>query len=59
LSEAHERRIGADEARIQAITDLDDALLRDPTIQAVINGDDSDGDLDDDELNAALKAIGP
>jgi hypothetical protein len=59
LSEAHERTIGADEARIQAIADIDDALLDDPEIQAVLNGGDVDGTLDNEELDAALKAIGP
>jgi hypothetical protein len=58
LSETHERTIGAEEARIQAIADIDEALLRDPEIQAVLNGEDADGTLDNEELDAMLKAIG-
>jgi hypothetical protein len=58
LSEAHELTLGADEARIQAIAEVDDALLREPAIQAAMNAGGSDDGLNEDELAAALKEIG-
>jgi hypothetical protein len=51
LSEEHELKLGADEARIQAIADVDKALLRDPAIQAVLEGSGSDGSLDEEAMN--------
>jgi hypothetical protein len=58
LSEEQEMKLGADEARIQAIADLDNAILQDPMVQSVL-GDDSDDPIDEDELNEIVKAINP
>jgi hypothetical protein len=55
LCEEHEVRLGADEARIQAIADVDTALLRDPAIQAVLDGSGSDSSMDEDAMDEYIK----
>jgi hypothetical protein len=58
LSEEHELKLGVDEARIQAIADLDKTILQDAMVQSVL-GDDSGDRIDEDELNEIVKAINP
>jgi hypothetical protein len=58
LSEEQELKLGADEARIQAIADVDNAILHDPMVQEVLVSN-SDDPIDDDELNRIMKAITP
>jgi hypothetical protein len=57
LCEAQELRLGADETRIQAIADVDQALLNDPTIRAVIDKPGSDEHMDDAELDNYVRNL--
>ncbi|OHT02344.1 hypothetical protein TRFO_07197 [Tritrichomonas foetus] len=60
LNESLEATIGADRSKLQAIADEDAELLRDPTIQEVLAGDDVDEvPLDEDELNRYIQDLDP
>jgi hypothetical protein len=58
LCEEHELKLGADEARIQAIADEDQALLNDPAIKAVIDGSASDDPMNGAELDDYVRNLG-
>jgi hypothetical protein len=59
LNDARGLTIGADPSRVQAIADVDEALLRDPRIREALEGDSDDPPLNEDELNRYLTGLNP
>jgi hypothetical protein len=50
--------IGADPSTVQEIADIDDEMLRDPTIREVLQASGSDGpDLNEEEMTQYLQGL--